>query len=104
MSDVLGTDLKVQVYLPKITVSDHRSNFALLDGIPDEDIQDQDVVLKKATYGTPGSGNYRKNMLIAVSFLDKNFGVQIHNIIDWSSSGRQDGDQTQVLLHPESHR
>ena len=91
--DVLGHDLKVQVHSPKIAASDHRSKFALLDDIPDEDIQDQDVVLKKANYGTPGSDNYRKNMLMAVSSLDGKFGVQSHKIIDWLSGAKQDGDQ-----------
>ena len=75
LSDVLGHDLKVQVHSPKIAASDHRSKFALIDDIPDEDIQDQDVVLKKANYGTPGFDNYRKNMLMAVSSLDGKFGV-----------------------------
>ena len=82
LSDVLGHDSKVQVHSPKITASDHRSKFALLDDIPDKDIQDQDVVLKKANYGTPGSDNYRKNMLMAVSSLNGKFGVQIHKFID----------------------
>ena len=65
----------------------------LLDGIPDKDIQDQDVVLKKANYGTLDSDNYRKNMLMAVSSLDGKFGVQRHSIIDWSSGAKKDGDQ-----------
>ena len=78
---MLGHDLKVQVHLPKTTASDHRCKFALLDDIPDKDIQDQDVVLKKANYGTPGSDNYRKNMLMAVSSLDGKFGVQGHKLL-----------------------
>ena len=75
LSDVLRNDLKVQVHSPRIAASNHRSNFALPEDIPDEAIQDQDVVLKKANYGTPGSDNYRKNMFMAVSSLDGKFGM-----------------------------
>ena len=88
LSDVLGHDLKVQVHSPKITASDHKSKFVLLDDIPDKGIQDQDVILKKANYGTPGSDNYQKNMLMAVSSLNGKFGVQSHKIIDWSSGAK----------------
>jgi hypothetical protein len=103
-SDVLGHDLKVQVHSPRIIASNHRSKFALPDDIPDEDIQDQDVVLKKANYGTPGLDTYKKNMLMDVSSLDGKFRVQSHTIIDWCSRGKQDGDQRKSVIVDVLHR
>ena len=82
LSDVLGHGLKVQVHSPRIDASNHRYKVALLDNIPDKDIHDQDDILKKATYGTQGSDNYQKNILMAVSSLDGKLGLQSHTIID----------------------
>ena len=95
LSDVLVHDLKVQAHSSHIAASNHTFKFSLPGDIPDEDSQDQDVMLKKFNYGTPGLDNYRNNMVMAVLSLDfeGNVGVRNHNIMGKSACGKQDDVQ-----------
>ena len=53
----------------------------MLDDIPDADITDADVTLKKEHYVLPGSSDYRTNMDMATSPFGDKFGVSSHNIM-----------------------
>lgn len=66
------------------------SKFVRATDVPDVDMLDADVALKKENYGAPGSSDFRKNMLMATSALPEKFGVARHKIVN---SG-EEGDQT----------
>jgi hypothetical protein len=58
--------------------------------VDDADIlHNSGVTLRKEDYGTPGSTDYRKNMLMATASLPEKFGVAKHKIV----AGGEEGDQ-----------
>lgn len=57
-----------------------RDKFVRLSDVPDADMLDVDVVLRKEDYGAPGSSDYRKNMAVATAALGEKFGVARHKV------------------------
>ena len=71
-----------------------KSKFVLNDDVPDIDMMDIDVMLRKEDYGVPGTTEFRKNMQMATAPLSNKFGVAKHKIMSGAS---QDGDQNNYL-------
>ena len=59
------------------------------EAVPDSDMLNIDVTLRKEDYGAPGSSDYRKNMAMATAALSEKFGVARHKIV----VGGEEGDR-----------
>lgn len=66
------------------------SKFVRTADVPDADMLDVDVALRKEDYGVPGSSDYRKNMASATEGLRDKFGVPKHKV----TTAGEEGDQT----------
>ena len=66
------------------------SKFVRTMDVPDADMLDVDVALRKEDYGVPGSSDYRKNMASATEGLRDKFCVPKHKV---TTAGKE-GDQT----------
>jgi hypothetical protein len=69
------------------------AKFVRFDDVPDSEMLEGQVVLRREDYGEPGSTEYRKNMQMATHALAEKFGVAKHKII----AGAEDGDQTKSM-------
>jgi hypothetical protein len=69
------------------------AKFVREDDVPDHEMLEGQVVLRREDYGEPGSTEYRKNMQMATDALAEKFGVAKHKII----AGAEDGDQTKSM-------
>ena len=70
--------------------SPQKAKFVLTYDVPDEDMLDLEVSLKKEDYGLPGSSDYRKNRAMATAALSEKFGVARHKIL----AAAEEGDQS----------
>ena len=66
------------------------SKFVLDEDVPDEDMLDVEVALKKEDYGAVGSSDYRKNRAMATAPLSEKFGVARHKVL----ASAEEGDQS----------
>ena len=57
--------------------------------LPDEEILDIEVLLKKENYGELGSSDCRKNQAMATAPLSEKFGVAWHKILTKAKEGDQ---------------
>jgi hypothetical protein len=69
------------------------AKFVRDEDVPDSEMREGQVVLRREDYGEPGSTEYRKNMQMATYPLAEKFGVAKHKII----AGAEDGDQTKSM-------
>ena len=74
-----------------------RSKFALDTAIPDNQIEDSDVVIPKQKRGSEGSKHYNSIVETATKALDKKFGVPKHNIVTPDRAEASSGNQTKSL-------
>ena len=82
---------------PLPPVGTQRSKFALQIPIPDEDIQDSDVVIPKNAREEKGSKHYTSIMETATKALDNKFGVPKHKIVTSDGAAASSGNQTKSL-------
>ena len=75
LSELLGYNIGPDPTPKKLQPAGQRAKFVLQQDIPDEFIDDQDIILKKENYGTPGTTEWRKNMAMATEPLQEPFGV-----------------------------
>ena len=75
---------------PPTPRSAQRSKFVLDTDVPDTDMLDIEVSLKKEDYGEPGTSDYRKNRAAATAALSEKFGVARHKVL----AAAEDGDQS----------
>ncbi len=57
--------------------------------LPDEEMLDIEVLLKKKNYGELGSSDYQKNQAMATAPLSEKFGVARHKIFTEAEEGDQ---------------
>ncbi len=57
--------------------------------LPDEEMLDIEVSLKKEDYGELGSSDYQKSQAMATEPLSKKFGVARHKILTEAKEGDQ---------------
>eukprot|EP00956_Cyclotella_meneghiniana_P009509 scaffold13164_cov56-Cyclotella_meneghiniana.AAC.1 len=69
------------------------AKFVRFDDVPDSEMLEGQVVLRREDYSEPGSSEYRKNMQMATHPLTEKFGVAKHKII----ANAEDGDQTKSM-------
>ena len=74
-----------------------RSKFALDTAIPDDQIEDSDVVIPKEKRGSEGFKHYNSIMEMATKALDKKFGVPKHKIVTPDGAEASSGNQTKSL-------
>ena len=74
-----------------------KAKFKLANEIPDEDIEDSDVVIPKEQRGPVGSKHYNSNMDTATKALDNKFGVPKHKIVTPDGAEASSGNQTKSL-------
>ena len=79
---------------PVVKTVGQKSKFVLTADVPDVDMMDIDVMLRKEDYGVPGTTEFCKNMQMVTAPLSKKFGVAKHKIMSGAS---QDGDQSDYL-------
>ena len=94
LSEMLGYNVGEDPTPTRLQPAGQRAKFVLQQDIPDEFIDDQDIILKKENYGTPGTTEWRKNMVMATEPLQEPFGVAQHKVVHRV----EDGDQ-QSFLH-----
>ena len=90
---MLGYDIGPDPTPRTMKPAGQRAKFVLSQAIPDEQIDDQDIILKKENYGTHGTTKWRKNMVMATEALKEPFGVAKHKVVNKV----EDGDQQQFL-------
>ena len=90
---MLGYNIGPDPTPKKLQPAGQRAKFVLQQDIPDEFIDDQDIILKKENYGTPGTTKWRKNMAMATEALKEPFGVAKHKVVNKI----ENGDQQQFL-------
>ena len=82
---------------PAQSTGSQRSKFALQNAIPDEDIEDSDVVIAKDARGAKGTKHYNSIMETATKALDNKFGVPKHKIVTSEGADASSGNQTKSL-------
>ena len=90
---MLGYNIGPDPTRKKMQSAGQKAKFVLQQDIPDEQIDDQDIILKKENYGTPGTTEWRKNMAMATEPLKEPFGVAQHKVVHRV----EDGDQQSFL-------
>ena len=88
--DDLASDRDHQSQHSLPAVQNQSSKFVLDEDLPDSEIANVDIALKKADYGEPGTSEYRKNMAMATYALAEKFGVASHRV----SSNLEEGDHS----------
>eukprot|EP00956_Cyclotella_meneghiniana_P033577 scaffold97266_cov78-Cyclotella_meneghiniana.AAC.1 len=88
--DDLASDQDHQSQHSLPAVQNQSSKFVLDEDLPDSEIANVDIALKKADYGEPGTSEYRKNMAMATYALAEKFGVASHRV----SSNLEEGDHS----------
>ena len=73
-----------------VNPSSQASKFVRTEDVPDEDMLEIQVSLRKEDYGDHGTSDYRKNMAMATAPLKDKFGVARHKIIAQAEEGDQD--------------
>ena len=63
------------------------SKFVRAEDLPDSEIVNVHIALKKADYGEPGTTDYRKNMAMATAALADKFGVASHRVSNTVEEG-----------------
>jgi hypothetical protein len=75
------------------SVTVHANKFVRATDVPDADLLETQVTLRKSAYGTVGSSDYRKNMMMATASLSEKFGVARHKVV----TDAEDGDQSKNM-------
>ena len=72
-----------------LPITGQHSKFVRDDDLPDDQMLDIEVSLKKEDYGVVGSSDYRKNRAMATAPLSEKFGVARHKILTDAEEGDQ---------------